>query len=88
MVKTYYKASINLHKRLRPPHPKLHHLGEIQLKDYLFTADAVVMHPKIGIEEDIAAILLSFEPNIVKYDTEKTPTPQLIRALRLMVKHL
>ena len=57
---------------------KPHQLGKIKSDDYLFTADAVSMHKNIDTEENIAAILLSFELNIVKYDTENTPTPQVI----------
>ena len=44
---------------------KLHKLGETQSNDFLFTEDAVAMHPNIDTEEGIVAILLPFELNII-----------------------
>ena len=43
------------------------------------------MCPNIDTDEGITAILLSFELNTIEYDTSKTPVPQLIKALRLMI---
>ena len=45
------------------------------------------MHSHVDTEEGITTILLSFELNIIKYDIENTSILQLIRALRLIMKH-
>ena len=60
---------------------KLHELGEIQPNEYLFTADAIAICPNIDAEEGMSAMLLSFELNIVNYNTDSIPIKQLIRAL-------
>ena len=45
------------------------------------------MCPNIDTEEGVAATILSFEHSIFKHDIGNTPIPQLLRALRLMMKH-
>ena len=50
---------------LNHPIKRMNDLGPMQSNEFLFTANAVIMYPNIDTEEDIAAILLSFELNII-----------------------
>lgn len=85
MVKPYCKGSINFHKRLRRTRTKTTLIKRNQIKRLPF--HSVEMHSHVDTEEGITTILLSFELNIIKYDIENTSILQLIRALRLIMKH-
>ena len=65
---------------------ELHKLGGIKYNEYLVSPDAKSMCPNIDTEEGIAAMLLSFDLNIVNFNTDSMPIKQLMRALRLLMK--
>lgn len=65
---------------------KLKSVGRIKPNDYLFTANAVAMHPNIDREEAIAAIIISFETNLVACDPN-LPIKPLVRALHLLMRN-
>ena len=65
---------------------KLKALGPIESNECFFTSDAVVMHPKKNTEEAIASLILAHETDLSELG-ENFPIKQLIRALRMLMKH-
>ena len=60
--------------------------GEIEEDEFIFAADTVAMCPNIDRDEAIAALIISFETNLVAYN-KNLPIKLLVKALQLLKRN-
>ena len=88
VTKALNPLSTKVNTKLRDSDELIWHakqLGTIKPNEYLFTTDAVAMHPNINAEEGIAAMLISFDACLLTKDIN-LPVKQLLLSLRLLMQ--